>query len=278
MSRGRQERNGVCNLTLSRGNFVDAHLIPKALTRPAAKGLPFIQAGEGTRPIRAWSSWHDNQLVTEQGEEILRDYDTWGIRELRRAKLVWSGWGPMQALLENHTPLPGTAWGVRVIECPEPSRLRLFFLSLLWRAAKSKRPEFSEISMPPEELESLRAMVVNQQPNPQSFYPIMLTQLSTVGPVHNQTPLAMMKEIPSIQGTEEHTIPIFRFYFDGLIVHFHRGTHDEGYPERLGPLLVGNDSKLAVSTVTYDTSFQKENIERVKLDAMRQWPELMRKL
>jgi hypothetical protein len=132
--------------------------------------------------------------------------------------------------------------------------------------------------MPTDELELLRRMIIDQKSGLSSFYPIMLTQLSTFGPIHNQSPIAMMKSVPSINDMEEHTIPIFRFYFDGLIVHFHRETHEEGTPEKLGPLIVGNASKLAVSTVTYETSFQRENIERVRGDAMRQWPELMRKL
>jgi hypothetical protein len=61
---------GICKLTGKRGNFVKAHIIPKALTRPAEKGLPFVQGGQGSRPVRRWDSWYDDHLVIQAGENI----------------------------------------------------------------------------------------------------------------------------------------------------------------------------------------------------------------
>lgn len=267
--------DGICKLTLEQGKFVQSHLIPKALTKPAEKGLPFVQAGNGTRPKRAWSSWYDSQLVTRAGEDILRDYDTWAIDELRQRKLVWSGWGPMQTLGQNHNPIPGTAWGVRTIECPDAARLRLFFMSLLWRAAASDRPEFSEVTMPEADLEALRIMVATGKPLPLSFYPIHLSQLSTFGPIHNQTPVAMVKRIPEFEELEEVEVPIFRFYFEGLIVHFHRTVDGIGMSGSFGSMIVGSGPKIMISTVTYEASLQRENLEQVVSEATHAWPHIL---
>ena len=88
------------------------------------------------------SSWYDTALVTSPGEEILRGLDDWAIRELRQHKLIWSSWGTdIELNTADHVQLPLDAmgWGCREIEVSEPARLRLFFLSLLWRAAASSR-------------------------------------------------------------------------------------------------------------------------------------------
>src|SRR5690349_7493336 len=130
-SRESKKQSGVCKLTLTEGAFVDSHLIPKALTRTEQQGLPFVQYRSGARPRKRWSSWYDPQLVTESGENILAAIDTWAIAELRKHKLVWSGWGESRALGPLHCPIVGTAWGIRKLDGINRSRLRFFFLSLL---------------------------------------------------------------------------------------------------------------------------------------------------
>jgi hypothetical protein len=269
---------GVCMLTGIRGKFVDAHLIPKSLTLPAKKGLPFVQSGGASRPIRRWSSWYDGRLVTQHGEDILSLLDNWATAELRRQRLVWSGWGPMVSLSGLYTPLSGTPWGIREIEVADFQRLRLFFLSLLWRAAATTRSEFSEVIMPPNELEDLRLMLLAGNPEPQSFYPIQLTQLSTFGRIHNLAPIAQTKTIPAFDDRPARPINIFRFYFDGLAAHIHRQVSDDGTTKDLGPLIVGSRKKLIISTVTYEQSFERENVTRLTAEAFWTWPEVMGKL
>jgi hypothetical protein len=275
---GREMVKGVCKLTGQYGKFIDAHLIPKALTRPEKKGSPFVQAGSGSRPNRRWSSWYDNRLVTQAGEDILTALDTWAITELRKHKLVWSGWGPMQSLSESHTQIPGTPWGIREIEGIDPQRLRLFFLSLLWRAAATEREEFSEVVLPHEDVERLRLMLLNNDPQPLSFYPTQLTQLSTLGIIHNHTPLLATKTIPAFFDRGGQQVPFFRFYFDGLIAHMHCQTDDATAEVSLGPLVVGADQKLAVPTVRFEESFQMTNLMQIMGETEAGWPEVMTRI
>ena len=262
----------TCKLTGAKGRFVKSHLIPKALTRPEAPGLPLIQRGSGRRQKIRWDSWYDSKLVTRQGEDILSDLDDWAIRYLRDQKLIWSGWGPMTVLGSYHTPIPGTPWGLRKIKVDDPDRLRLFFLSLLWRAAASELPEFSEVVMPAVDLDQLRKMLVSQSLEPISFYPIVLTQLSTMGIIHNMTPLAQVKHIPELAGPQDEPtardIPIFRFYFYGLVAHVHRHAVDDGYSKKLGDFFVGAAGELTVTTVTYQHSFEHENLSYVMAETI----------
>jgi hypothetical protein len=268
--------DGVCKLTGKRGTFVSAHLIPKALTKPEASGLPFIEAWSGERPSRKWSSWYDNQLVTAEGEDVLAALDNWAIPQLRKHKLVWSGWGPMQALANEHDLIGDTGWGVRNISGLDGKRLRLFFLSLLWRAAASTHRGFSEIKLSSKDVEKLGRMLLANDPEPSTYCSIQLTQISTLGMVHNLTPIAQTKTIPAFGNVSERAVPFFRFYFEGLIAHIHP-IPDDGSCE-LGPLVLGQEDTLTVSTVTYDISLQRKNLSSIMTDAYRNWPDVMKKL
>lgn len=257
-------QQGVCKLTGWEGQFVRAHIFPAALTRPAISGASLIQAGEGTRPVRRWSSWYDRALVTREGENILAEYDDWAIAELRRTRLVWSGWGPMTQLqTPDHKRIGGTEYGLRVIRDVDPMRLRLFFLSLLWRAAETALPEFANVKLSDGELSELRRMVRQQDPHPLEAFPVALMQLSTLGVVHNHTILEETKYLDFENSEPEISIPFYRIYFDGLIAHLHKPNPEGDHPSQFGNQILGMDDHFVVPTVSFEGSFQRENLLRL---------------
>lgn len=267
----------LCKLTGQRGKFVESHLIPKALTKPTESGSAFVQAEIGRRPVRRWSSWYDKQLVIQSGEDILSSSDSWAIPELRKHKLVWSGWGPAQvppniqmlAGIWAATPM-NSNWGYRVIRGIDPRQLRLFFLSLLWRAAATDRSEFSQVAMPRDDLERLRLMLINGNPDPLSFYPTELCQFSTMGVFHNRAPITMSKTIKSQVGEEKFGVAMFRFYLDGLMAHVHRKASNIDRTAWFGSSIVGAGDELVVANVPFETSFQDESLRRVIADGANQ--------
>src|SRR5450631_2831048 len=119
------KRSGVCKLTLtSRERFL---LVAERELGP--KGI----GHHGMIP-----NW-----LLKKARKFLPRMIIGAINELRRLELVWSGWG-------NKTSLPSEDWkgtfprgyGLREVRCSNPNKLRLFFLSLLWRAAATDLPEF----------------------------------------------------------------------------------------------------------------------------------------
>ena len=46
-------------------------IIPLALTRPEYPGASLVQGGVDHPPIRRWTSWYDDRLVTRSGEDRL---------------------------------------------------------------------------------------------------------------------------------------------------------------------------------------------------------------
>lgn len=267
---------GVCKLTGKVGPFVDAHILPKALTYPAERGLPFAQAGSNYPPIKRWSSWYDPQIVTRDGEDILAAYDDWGIAELRKHRLIWRSWGPMQALVTgDHYRIGASAYGLRSIVGVDGLRLRLFLLSLLWRAGVSRMGEFHEVDISEANLERLRKMLVDQDPYPLDFYSVTLTQLSTTGPIHNLAPLA--QDMPLSILEPDRTVPIFRFYLDGLVAHFYRDIKAEDLAI-IADRQVGLGATLRVTTVSFEVSWQRENLNELMREAFTRWPERMSKI
>ena len=260
-------RCGLCKLTGRSGKFIDAHILPKALTRPSEKGRPLYQMGEGKAPVRRWSSWYDPRLVTAEGERYLTELDTWAIATLRKHKLVWSGWAGKTSLGTLETKLNDSI-GIRSVAGIDRRLMRLFFLSLLWRAAASDLSEFSEVSIADEHLVELSRLIVTGDAGDLSFYPCQLTQLSTYGVIHNQTPTRALKMLPP-DGEFRFSpigIPTFRFYFDGLIAHMHIG-HPLGLPvSSLGDLIVGAADTLVLSTIPYEDSRQGLEVQWIKED------------
>ena len=266
--------NDLCKLTRTRGTFVKSHLLPRALTRPSKPGNPFIEHGEGRRPVKRWDSWFDYGLVTREGEDILAEIDDAGITELRRHRLVWSGRtaGGADPLPDSFDETSGV--GIRIVAGVDVHSLALFFLSLLWRCAASKRPEMSDISIPIDRLERLRCMLVRRSHNPLAAYPFMLTQLTQVGEAHNHAPTAITMPPATLHGESSRPVPVFRFYLDGLIANFIRK------PSRKTPPFPFDEKsrRMVVMTQTTDKSFQIQNLHKAILDANHTWPNVMSRL
>lgn len=232
-----------------------------------------VQGHMEHRPSKRWSSWYDQRLVTQAGEDVLSAYDTAAIIELRKLKLIWHSWAQSQTIpCDDHLPISGTTWGLRKIKAVHPTRLRLFFLSLLWRAAATRLREFSHIVLPPDDLEKLRLMVLNRQPEPLSFYPAQVIQLSTRGIIHNHTPINWAKTMPAVGDESKRSESIIRFYFDGLVVYISCQNSDDGLTERLGSLVVGSGDELFVSTLPWDDSLQHGIFRQIKLETYSRWP------
>src|SRR5262249_23989003 len=127
---------------------------------------------------------------------------------------------------------------------------------------------FDEISLPVEHVEALRQMIVSGNAEPIGFYPVHLIQLSTLGFPHNHTPISKDTVIPASEGgIPERTVPIFRFYIDGLVIHLDRLSIGEGREREAGDIVLGNSDRLIVSTVRYEGSTQRDYIEQIIRDA-----------
>ncbi len=211
---------GICALTRTTGAFVKSHIIPLALTRLSRTGEKHIEAEIGQRIKHRANSWYDNALVTRAGEDVLADIDAKAIELLRKYKLVWSGWGRDEQLIAG-SYLGEDEVGCRGVAIQDAEALQLFYLSIVWRAAASKRPEFRNINLPSSELEDIRCRVILKDPGRFQDYPVQLFQIGSTGVAHNRVPLLETKEVADSVASPKETIDYVRIYFDGLVSHVH---------------------------------------------------------
>lgn len=205
---------GKCELTGTVGRYIDSHLLPKALTRAGrTRGEKYIEDGpDSPRVAEVSSSWYDKGLVTGDGEDILSRLDNWGIRELRRAGLVWSSPSPIrEEKLLGEVSVRLNSYTVHIAH---PKRLRVFILSLLWRAAATRLSAFSRIALSKEDLDFLRRIIIGEEEDNKENFPILLWYLIPPGIEHNHTPIFQQ---PHDKGAE---LPVgyFRIYVDGLLI------------------------------------------------------------
>jgi hypothetical protein len=243
---------------LKTGKFVKSHLIPLAFSAPS-NGRYFIDGAPGGRPTRRPTSWYDRELVTRSGEDILADLDSFAVTELRKARLVWSGWGKETFITDNIIQYPDSEQLVRLVPNLDVLKLRVFFLSLLWRAAASDMPQFANIELQECELEQLRLMVLNQNPDPLSFFPVHLTQIVTRGARHNLGPLKMTTPIDAGAGNGPLMLNSYRFYFDGLIANIHTNISEKAHAEA-SAIYVGGDDIVIANCIKFEDSFQASNM------------------
>lgn len=261
---------GQCKLTGTHGCFVKAHILPVALTRPSRSGVPLFQTGDGLRPVKRMTSWYDPGLVTAEGEAVLAEHDSWAIGFLRKNKLVWSGL-PAAGLSEAGLVHMGNNWSLRIVDSDDWPRLRLFLLSLLWRAAASELSEFSEITLDEVRLQRLAKIVGRVEPDDFEFFPMSLVQLTSKGPQHNHTPIVGTKSLGSKGPILDYRVSFFRFFVEGLIIHFEKDLRDSA---DLGPAAVGPNRRVSILCRPYDGSFQEETLGQTLLDAWDRWPHI----
>ena len=259
---------GTCQLTGCVGKLVNAHIIPDALTKPD-EGRFWIETGSDQRPLRRWTSWYDNELVTREGEAILAKLDDEGIRVLRAHQLVWSGFKSDPVTFGDWVPLGNSGQGTRIIEGIDGRALRLFLLSILWRAGASRRPEFRQIRISQGKLKLLGGVIKGDLPDRRSLSPIAIVQISSRGERHNFAPRRETKILERNDGRKK--IPFFRFFFDGLVVHFHVKPSLRDVTQ-MGLMEVGRGNKLGVLTIPYELSAQMMRLEGFKDIAGGKWP------
>ncbi|MEO2279183.1 hypothetical protein [Pseudoalteromonas pernae] len=243
---------GLCLLTGKKGKFVKSHIIPKSLTRPSKAGNKFLQPAAGSttvRLIKRADSWYDKSIVIREGEDYLSEIDSYAIDELRAQGLLWSSdklRKPASDLINELT----------IVNFNEPLKIRKFFLSLLWRAAVSSLPEFVGVTLSKEQIEILRRIIIGEMVDTLSVFPIILIQLTGLGPTHNFVPIKL-----SFNGWE-----VYRFYVNGLIAHIHLQN-----PNLLAlmnpvpsdhPTFLGTKQTI-VHQVKTENSFQLSNLKKL---------------
>lgn len=249
---------GKCSLTGDNGVFVRSHILPQALTKPSIKGEALYQSTRQRGEIRRWSSWYDQSLVTRKGEDLLSQIDDAAIKIMRKHQLIWSSWTVFKPHFQSLAPLLPNH-GIRFVEIANAAELIRFAHSITWRASASTLSDLSEATLPLDIQEQLKKYTLGESFTGTSSFPVSMTQLSTVGTIHNQVPMIDRKIIFDPESNRQETQDIVRIYLDGLIFHVH--FSGVPYSQTLNNShFLGSEKSVAISSVTYEASYQYENL------------------
>lgn len=256
---------GICKLTLKKGRYVNSHILPRALTMLSRDGQRAIQAELGNRPLRRLQGWYDNTLAIKEGEDILSDIDNKAITLLRENHLVWSGWPTVVDKLPcdiNQITKLDENTSLRIIEGVDFRPLKIFFLSIVWRAAASSREDMRLVSLPPDMLEKLRIATLNQDALADVDFPVKIHQLSSRGFMHNRSPIIEQQTFDLNPPYRPMVHNFCRIYMDGLIAHVALDA-DKNYVDSLDNLIVGKSNSLAIIANTFESSRTFSNLQEL---------------
>jgi hypothetical protein len=159
-----------CLLTGDVGPAIDAHIIPEKfysfdqLSTGQRAPLAIVKAGPVPFVSRSWNGVSDKKIVTAKGEEYFSACDSYAHEVLVQKKLR-----------------PGLRYSGDLEHlCVEIgqfdyAKLKLFFISLLWRAAVSKEPFFDKVALSSFEEEKLRTHILSRNPGSAHDYSVLLS-------------------------------------------------------------------------------------------------------
>lgn len=117
---------------------------------------------------------------------------------------------------------------IRTVFFEKPNLIKLFFLSLVWRAAASERREMDDVIIPSDILEDIRLRVFNKEIGDIRDYPVHLHQITTLGDKHNRTPLLEAAYAIDEGGNQTDVVlNRVRIYIDGLVAHVYLYKSDQ---------------------------------------------------
>lgn len=250
---------GICKLTGEYSHFVKSHIIPKSLTKPEKPGEHFLEPAPARPMMKRFSSWYDDELVSRKGEDYLSKIDSDAVSEFKKHKLIWSSWVNKKPDFKDFKRFNKDK-GFRLISSLDDYKIRIFVLSVIWRALSSNKREMSHLENIGVDLDEIANHIVLRKHLDPLQYPIVLHQISNIGEIHNATPTISEQEFDLYPPLPKAIIKSYRLYFDGLVIHFYP-KFTKKFLESASFMNIGIRDKTFVLTHTYESSAQKERLE-----------------
>jgi hypothetical protein len=154
-----------CKLCNQEKSLVKAHIIPRSLYKPLLEGdlpLTVLPTSPTSHPQISRIGFYDNEILCQECERLFSPWDDYA----QKALLA-------QPQRENYLFLNGEKIAFKM--GVDYAKLKLFFVSLLWRASVSKFYFFKKIKLEPLE-ERLKEMVLNCDPGDAETFAVALTK------------------------------------------------------------------------------------------------------
>jgi hypothetical protein len=160
-----------CKLCGENEKLIKAHIIPEGFFRPLRSGktMPEIHSNiKGVFPKRSPIGIYDNTILCEKCDKYLGVWDAYAQKLL------------IQNFSEELAVQKGKTKAAYKIDKYDYTQLKLFFLSILWRASISSQPFYSKVQIGPHE-NILKEMIADGEPGEPFDYAVSLAKFSDPG-------------------------------------------------------------------------------------------------
>lgn len=161
---------GICRLCLERKPLCDSHALPNSLFNYILRqnsGKAIVVTDDASSPAQNSSDTWDAKLLCRDCEgKLNRNYDAYGM-----------------AVFRGHEGLVRPYGGGVDLLRIDRRRLRMFFLSVLWRISVSSHPNYANIDLPHDWEKDLRGALNHERPIPDSRYTVTLYKMCDSTPV-----------------------------------------------------------------------------------------------
>jgi hypothetical protein len=238
----------TCKLCLGDKELIRAHIIPESLYAPLiGSGTPRTYSTEaGSFPKRYQSGIYDREILCAECDNRIGDWDNYA-QAVLLAPLKRYG-EPTELKLRESFTMPE----------PDYNRLKLFFISLLWRADQSLHQFFQLVDLGPWRKRA-REMILNADPGEPNEFAVLL--------VRYEHPLAA-GTIYQPEPTRPDGLNCYRFSLGSYVAMIKVDRRPFGVS--LAPFLLQPGADLLVGLFEYEESrIYSDVIERIKSGAFR---------
>lgn len=158
---------GICKLCLAQTELIEAHIIPRSFYRFELYDgeVPRIVSSKiGTYPKRSPIGIYDEKILCQPCDNKIGTYDHYAYELLLLNTSVFA-----KQLSDN-----GTLMALSTSEF-NYKKLKLFFMTLLWRAHISGDDFFEKVNLGPFE-DQLRQMILNEDPGDSQSFACVLSK------------------------------------------------------------------------------------------------------
>lgn len=157
-----------CKLTNTEGKRVKAHIIPKsfyAIDPHETQPTKLMSNTKGQYTKKCPVGIYDDTIVTEEGERIFSNWDDYASDLLLKHKSLF------EPLYHN-----GRIVAFQISEY-DYTKLKLFFLSVLWRASLSTQHFFRKVNLGRHE-SAIREALLSNDPKDSNWYAVTIAKWS----------------------------------------------------------------------------------------------------
>jgi len=158
----------LCKFCKKEATLIRSHIIQEAFHRQMAQGEPtevkVFPKSTKEYPKKRPGGLYDDKLVCEPCEQRFNPYDNYGYKFLTAE------------VFQNSYSLAGSGVDARIIDNFDYRKLKLYFLSTLWRASNTTNEFFHDVSVKAILNEQLTKMIQNENPGMSDEFSVIIRE------------------------------------------------------------------------------------------------------